>query len=103
MGTPLCIVSKELGIVELGKVTGMEINHKAKTELRKGDPSASVKIESASFIAPKTYGRHFTQEDEIYSRITRESIDILKANFKDSMKKEDWQLIIKLKKILNIS
>ena len=33
---------------------------------------------------------------------TRRSIDLLKENFKDALKKEDWQVVIKLKALLNI-
>jgi translation initiation factor 5B len=112
IGTPLCVVSKELGTVSLGnlkyeivivgKVTSIEVNHKTRSEIRKGDPSASVKIECANYETPKTYGRHFTQDDEIYSMITRASIDVLKSNFRDQVSKEEWALVVKLKKILSI-
>ena len=40
--------------------------------------------------------------DALVSRITRESIDVLKANFRDDMTKDDWRLVIRLKKVFNI-
>jgi translation initiation factor 5B len=97
----LCVKNAD-GVVSLGKVVSLEINHKARTEVKKGDPSTSVRIECPNFATPKTYGRHFTQDDEIYSHISRASIDILKSNFRDQMSREDWALVVKLKKILNI-
>ena len=36
------------------------------------------------------------------SRISRKSINLLKEHFKDDMRKEDWQLVIRLKKVFNI-
>ena len=40
--------------------------------------------------------------DALVSRITGESIDVLKANFRDDMTKDDWRLVIRLKKVFNI-
>jgi len=36
------------------------------------------------------------------SFITRDSIDLLKANYRDDMTKDDWATVIKLKKLLSI-
>lgn len=41
-------------------------------------------------------------QDELVSRISRKSINLLKEHFKDDMRKEDWQLVIRLKKVFNI-
>ena len=35
-------------------------------------------------------------------QITRESIDVLKEYFRDEMESEDWQLIVRLKKLLGV-
>jgi len=49
------------------------------------------------------YGRHFDLNDLLYSKMTRDAIDILKENYKDELSKEDWMLIRdKLKKIFSI-
>ena len=48
------------------------------------------------------YGRHFDEKDELVSRISRESIDILKESFRNDIQKEDWALVIKLKRYFNI-
>ena len=36
------------------------------------------------------------------SKLTRQSIDALKQYFKDDVSKEDWGLVVKLKKVFNI-
>ena len=45
---------------------------------------------------------HFDHTNQIYSKISRDSIDCLKEVFKDDMSKDDWKCVIKLKKILNV-
>jgi translation initiation factor 5B len=46
----------------------------------------------------RLYGRHFDHKDELVSRMTRQSIDMLKENFRDELSKDDWRLVIELKK-----
>lgn len=101
VGTPLCVPSQ--GCVSIGKVTSMEVNHKHITELRKGGPSVAIKIECASYESAKTVGRHFTESDTIVSKLTRSSINVLKDNFRTEVPKEDWALIVQLKKMLGIA
>ena len=62
----------------------------------------AVRIESPSYQTPATFGRHFTQENEIYSHISRASIDILKTTFRNDLSKEDWALVVRLKRSLKI-
>lgn len=102
VGTPLCVVDEENQVVSLGKVTGIEQSHKAKETIKKGDPSAAIKIECASYDTPKMFGRHFTEKDTIYSLVSRPSIEILKEMFRDDLSRDDWALVIKLKKVLKI-
>ena len=47
-------------------------------------------------------GRQFEANNQLVSRLTRESIDQLKANFKEDLTDEDWRLVIKLKKVMEI-
>jgi translation initiation factor 5B len=49
-----------------------------------------------------TYGRQFDASHSLYSTLSRQSIDALKANFKEQLTNEDWKLVIKLKKVFNI-
>lgn len=39
----------------------------------------AVKIEHAVYQSAKMFGRHFDEKDEVYSHITRQSIDVLKV------------------------
>jgi translation initiation factor 5B len=41
----------------------------------------------------RMYGRHFDHNDQLVSKITRESINALKAHFADEMTKDDWRLV----------
>ena len=77
VGTPLCVVSKETGaVISLGKVAGIELNHKSRNEVKKGDPAVAIRVECAVYETPKAYGRHFTQENEIYSMVHSTYLDI---------------------------
>ena len=64
MGTPVCVPSKEF--IELGRVTSMEINHKAVDIAKKGD-SVAVRLEGANPI--REYGRHFDHTNLLYSKV----------------------------------
>ena len=37
-----------------------------------------------------------------FSQITRESIDVCKEHFRDDLTKNDWQLVVQLKRLLDI-
>ncbi|CAF3572941.1 unnamed protein product [Rotaria sordida] len=99
LGTPICVPSKDC--MDLGRVVSIEMNHKSLDVARKGS-EVCIKIASKTSETPKTYGRHFDKDDILMSKISRESIDVLKAYFRDDMQKKDWELIIELKKIFNI-
>ncbi|KXS14638.1 hypothetical protein M427DRAFT_57540 [Gonapodya prolifera JEL478] len=104
VGTPLAAVTGPTSsIVLIGKVTSIELNHKARDVVKKGEPAVAIKIESASYEAPKLIGRHFLEKDTIISAITRQSIDVLKDSFRNDVSKDEWATIVKLKKLLSIS
>lgn len=109
VGTPLCVVkmdpeTKKKDIVVLGKVTGLEINHKPSEIVKKSQVGAgvAVKIEHASYQPSRLFGRHFDEKSEVISHISRSSIDTLKELFREEVPKEDWVLIKKLKPVLDI-
>ncbi|THH32167.1 hypothetical protein EUX98_g2032 [Antrodiella citrinella] len=109
VGTPLCVIkvdpeTQKKEIIELGKITSLEINHKTQEIVKKsqGGGGVAVKIEHAVYQSAKMFGRHFDDKDEIYSRITRQSIDVLKTSFKEDVSTEEWLLIKALKPRLNI-
>jgi translation initiation factor 5B len=79
----------------------MEINKK-QVEVAKKGQQVAVRIESPGYDAPKMVGRHFSEKDDLVSKITRQSIDVLKECFRQEVSKEEWLLIKKLKVSLNI-
>lgn len=50
-----------------------------------------------------TYGRHLEETDTLYSLISRRSIDTLKEFYRKDMSNDEWQLIIKLKPLFDVS
>merc|ERR1711962_755306 len=99
MGTPICVPAKEF--VFIGIISSIEINNKPLDTAQKGQ-EVCIKIEAIPGEPPKMVGRHFEPEDQLVSRISRESIDAVKNYFRDEMTKADWQLMIELKKIFDI-
>lgn len=71
-------------------------------ELARKGSEVCIKIEPVGGEAPRMFGRHFDETDLLTSKISRESIDVVKDHFRDDMQKSDWQLMIELKKIFNI-
>ncbi|KAH7922410.1 hypothetical protein BV22DRAFT_1037540 [Leucogyrophana mollusca] len=109
VGTPICVVkvdpvTQKKEIIDLGKVTSLEINHKPYEIVKKSQAGAgvAVKIEHAVYQSAKMFGRHFDEKDDLLSHITRQSIDVLKASFKADVSNEEWLLIKALKPRLNI-
>lgn len=49
------------------------------------------------------YGRHLEATDILVSNISWQSIDGLKDWFRDEMEKSDWQLIVELREIFEIT
>lgn len=98
-GTPLCIPEKDNLMV--GRVISVEFNKKPVNEGKKGQEVA-IKIQPFASDTNITYGRHFDHHDKLVSRITRDSIDILKQHFRDDLSKDDWKLVIQLKKTFGI-
>eukprot|EP01040_Poterioochromonas_malhamensis_P011659 gene11659-12722_t len=98
LNTPLHIPQLSL---DVGVVNKIEINHKDVTSAKKGTQVAiRITNESNPTI---TYGRQFDHNNSLYSKISRTSIDACKEFFQDDMSKEDWTLIIKLKKVFGIN
>eukprot|EP00056_Hartaetosiga_gracilis_P000844 m.40842 g.40842 ORF g.40842 m.40842 type:complete len:1172 (+) comp10383_c0_seq1:31-3546(+) len=97
-GTILCVPAKEM--VEIGVVASLEFDHQ-KVETAKKGQEVSVRIHPLGG-EKKMVGRHFEVEDELVSKISRESIDAVKEYFREDLGKEDWKLMVKLKKLFKI-
>lgn len=104
VGTPICVIQQPGNVVcSLGRVASIELNHRHIDQVKKGGASVAIKIEHASYEPARLFGRHFVESDLLYSKISRQSIDILKENFRNDLSKEEWALVVKLKKLLNIA
>ncbi|KAJ2827559.1 eukaryotic translation initiation factor 5B [Coemansia furcata] len=107
-GTPICIVKMNpetnvRKVVTLGKVTTIWHNNNPVNIAHKANSGAgfTIRIENMG-RHQKTYGRHFDENDLLYSQVTRDSIDVLKETFRANLTKEEWKLVIKLKTILGV-
>ncbi|VDN36390.1 unnamed protein product [Dibothriocephalus latus] len=98
-GTPICVPTRDN--ICLGRVFSIESNHKTVPEARTGQ-EVCVRIDPLESEAPKLFGRHFDHTDTLISKISRESIDIVKEFFRNDLNKEDWKLMVELKKYLSI-
>jgi translation initiation factor 5B len=125
VGTPLCVVldgaskvaaaksaalTAEDGalvkagpmLLDIGRVAGIEHNHTAVQEALPGGPPVAIKIVPDAGHAAVQFGRHFDYEHLLYSHVTRESINVLKENFRDALSKAEWKTVIKLKAALGV-
>ncbi|EDU47910.1 eukaryotic translation initiation factor 5B [Pyrenophora tritici-repentis Pt-1C-BFP] len=104
MTTPICAIKKNAAggkeLVQLGRVTSIERDHKPMQICKKGQPSVAVKIEGTN---QPMYGRHLEEDDILYSAISRKSIDTLKEFFRSDVSQEEWKLIVQLKQMFDIS
>lgn len=109
IGTPICAVRRDPttntpSILVLGKVVSLEVNHKSSDVVKKGQTAAGVamRLENPSSAQP-VWGRHVDETDNLYSLISRKSIDTLKdPAFRDTVSRDDWLLIKKLKPVFDI-
>lgn len=84
-GCPLVTEKK----IKLGKVISIQKEHKELSEAEvREEVCIRIKGENTSM-----YGRHFDYKDRIIAELSRKSIDKLKTEFKDDLKKEDWLMV----------
>lgn len=99
IGTPLAVVIAGKTI-KLGRVTGIELNHKPLKVAKKGSPAVAVKIEGPD---QPMMGRQVPEDSQVVSLIDRESIDVLRKLFRDEVTKDEWILIARFfKKLFDI-
>ncbi|EAT79211.1 eukaryotic translation initiation factor 5 subunit B [Parastagonospora nodorum] len=105
MTTPICAIKKNPAtgvkeVINLGRVTSIERDHKQIAVCKKGQPSVAVKIEGPN---QPMYGRHLEEGDTLYSALSRKSIDTLKEFFRSDVSMDEWRLIKDLKPMFDIS
>lgn len=79
--------------------TSIEREHKPIQVCKKGQPSVAVKVEGPN---QPMYGRQLEEKDQLYSRISRASIDTLKEFYRSDVSMEEWALVKKLKPVFDI-
>ncbi|KAI9793937.1 MAG: hypothetical protein M1833_000506 [Piccolia ochrophora] len=86
-------------VINLGRVTSIERDHKQIPICKRGQPAVAVKIEGPN---QPLYGRQLEENDTLYSLISRQSIDTLKEFYRADVSMEEWALIKKLKGMYDI-
>jgi translation initiation factor 5B len=97
LNTPLSIPSLNLYV---GKVINIQNNRKDVTVATKG-LSVSIKInneENPNIM----FGRQFNDTHQLYSMISRKSLNLMKEHFREKFTKETVQLILRLKQLFSI-
>ncbi|KAL3504435.1 hypothetical protein ACH5RR_034276 [Cinchona calisaya] len=100
VGTPICIPQKDF--IDIGRIASIENNHKPVDYAKKGQKVAIKIVGSNAEEQQKMFGRHFEIEDELVSHISRRSIDLLKANYREDLSIDEWRLLVKLKNLFKI-
>jgi translation initiation factor 5B len=92
LGTPLCVPSR--GGLYLGRIASIELDDKAVVSACAGQ-QVVITLDGSG-------PTHFDHTDQLVSLISRESIDALKRLVHPQPTKEDWRLILRLKKMFLI-
>jgi len=99
-GTPICVPSQE-GI-EIGSIVSIEKDHVQLEEAKMGE-DVCIEIMQHKDKQQYTFGRQFNAEDQLVSKITRESLNALVHHFPAVCEQKDiFKLLKKLKKVFGI-
>ncbi len=93
--TPIFVPGKN---VYLGKVMNIQFEHKDKDKGEEGQ-EVCIRLDNPNGL---TIDRQFEVTDTLIAQLTRESIDVLKRDYKDVVPKKDWLLVVEHMKLLNI-
>lgn len=98
-GTPLVAALENGQILNLGSVEAIKFNNKdVDTASTNAEVSIQLKGGNDNIIA----GKDFKPGDPIISKMDRTIINLLKDHFREDLKKEDWTLVVQIKKLLHI-
>ena len=67
--------------------------------VKKGAPSVAIKIEGPN---QPMYGRQLEEKDQLYSLVSRASIDCLKEFYRADVSMDEWALLKKMKVLFDI-
>ena len=93
--TPICIPEKN---VHLGKVLNIQFEHKEKEKGEEGQ-EICIRLDNPNQLI---INRQFDVNDKLIAQLSRNSIDILKRDYKEVVPKKDCLLIIEHIKLLKI-
>ena len=97
--TPIVVPDREN--LFIGRVTSIRRDDR-EIETASTSDEVSVRIDVEPGETPKEVGRHFDERSLLVSRISRESIDLLKQWWRHDVSRNDWKLVIELKKVFDI-
>lgn len=100
VGTPLVVQRGEAKWFDIGRVVDIRKADGAQVKIGKQAESVCIKIQGKTDSI--MYGRHFTAEDKLVSKMSRKAIDLLKEHFRNELSTEDWRLVVKLKSMFQI-
>ena len=93
LNTPLATKKDEIGLVTSIK----DSDDQYVKEAEAGD-IVTLKVEGENVM----FGRHVFEESTLYSKISRESLDYLKANCRDKIDSDCLKLLMQIKKVFNL-
>ena len=100
-GSVLIVINEDTNTEKeliLGTVTSIQKNNEDVDEVKLYD-EICIRLDNPNELS---YDRHFNHKNKIIAKLSRDSIDILKKDYRDVMRKEDWQLVIDHMNILGI-
>lgn len=98
IGTEIISINSKKQIQKLGKVIKMEKNHKEITQAETND-EVCVRLDNPNNL---TYQKDFSEMDMFISNLNRAKVEILKRDWKTVLNKDEWLLVAKIVKTLNI-
>ena len=99
IGCPISLPTRNF--IDIGKVVSIESNNKPLETAKVGDEVA-IKIEPYSQSAIFQYRKHFDHKDLLYSKISRQSLNLIKERYGKELTQEDLRLLVELKKIFRV-
>ena len=97
-GTPVVALEKKLFI---GRVSSIRSVKDEDLESASANEEVSVRIDACAGEAPRMVGRHFDESGLLVSRISRDSIELMKRWWRDELRKHR-KLVVELKQHLDI-